>query len=127
MFCNLPSTTPRPGRKLSIKPTRNPPTRTSLPGTMSAPDGSCADKLYVGTNGNPLFALYARNTATNTTNVVTAPTNTGLATIDAVPLPRFMAPTGSRGHWPSCSDRPPGPYQASTSRCRPPRPAAGAD
>ena len=52
-----PLTLPMPGLILSIRPTRKPPTRTSLLLTRLAPLGSSALTSYVGTNGRPWFAL----------------------------------------------------------------------
>src|SRR3954452_6091250 len=85
------------GLIVSTTPTRKPPTRTSLPGTRFDPFGTRALRSYVGTNGSPLLALYARKTLTITISVVTAPTRTGLATTEAVPRPRVMGRGGSRG------------------------------
>ena len=45
------------GSILSMIPTRSPPIRTSLPVTRFDAFGSCTHRLYVGTNGRPLFAL----------------------------------------------------------------------
>src|SRR4051812_45238236 len=66
---------------------RNPPARTSSPLMRFDALGSCALRSYVGTNGRPLFALYARNTLTVATRIVTAPTRTGLATTEVAPRP----------------------------------------
>src|SRR4051812_41297346 len=71
----------------STTPMRNPPVRTSSPVMRFDEFGSRALRSYVGTNGRPLFALYARNTLTVTTRIVTAPTRTGLATTDVAPRP----------------------------------------
>src|SRR5579862_879523 len=60
-------------------PTRRPPSITSLPGTNAAPFARSTFNSRVGTNGNPPFALYAKNTATIATNTVTAPIRTGFA------------------------------------------------
>jgi hypothetical protein len=40
-----------------ITPTREPPERTSLPGTSSEPFATRSFSDVVGTNGRPLFAL----------------------------------------------------------------------
>ena len=42
---------------LSTTPARKPPIRTSLPRTRLAPLGTSAVSRYVGTHGNPAFAL----------------------------------------------------------------------
>src|SRR6185312_15065258 len=71
-------------------PTREPPERTSLPLTRFAPLETRTLTVVVGTNGRPLLALYARNTATVATSTVTAPIRIGLEA-------SFMGRGGSPG------------------------------
>src|SRR5438105_7575514 len=108
------------GRESDTNPTRNAPSSTSLPETNAAPLAKSTFNSRVGTNGNPLFALYARNTATIAINTVTAPINTGFAnaerctsagaTNSATPRSadrRWISATGSNGgrSWPRSSAR----------------------
>jgi hypothetical protein len=88
-----PSSRRRAAISLTV-PTREPPMRTSLPGTSAAALGTSALSEYVGTNGRPWFALYARKTATSSTSTVAAPMRTGLL---AIPAPeRFLIRIPSR-------------------------------
>ncbi len=78
-------------------PTRTPPMRTSLPGTSELALGTSAEMLYVGTNGRPEFALYARKTATTAIRTVIEPTIVGLAASVEPTLRLTSTPPRRRG------------------------------
>src|SRR6476646_1009584 len=66
------------------RPMRKPPSRTSLPTVRSAPLAMSTLSSLVGTNGRPLLAVYARNTAISSTRTVTAPIRIGFAKAERV-------------------------------------------